>query len=98
ATGVSCRDQDYRRALQSLVSGQLPRADGDDLGLCQRLDAVLPDGRAAARRVDEPASRRAPAAWRCVIGKQEGRGLSGKQQAWPDERSNIRLSVVPIPA
>jgi hypothetical protein len=33
ATGVSCRDQDYRRALQSLVSGQLPRADGDDLGL-----------------------------------------------------------------
>ena len=60
ATGLSCRDQDHRRALQSLLSGKLPRADRDHLGLRRRLDAVLPDGRAAARRVDEEPSRRAP--------------------------------------
>ena len=28
ATGLSCRDQDDRRALQSLLSGKLLRADG----------------------------------------------------------------------
>ena len=33
ATGFSCRDQDHRRALQSLVSGKLPRADRHHLGL-----------------------------------------------------------------
>src|SRR6202030_2734482 len=59
-TGLSCRDQDHRRALQSLLSGKLPRRDRYHLGLRSRLDAVLPDGRAAARRVDEAASRRAP--------------------------------------
>src|SRR6266853_3327242 len=59
-TGFSCRDQDHRRALQSLLSGKLLRADRHHLGLRRRLDAVLPDGRAAARRVDEAASRRAP--------------------------------------
>jgi len=59
-TGGSSRDQNHRRALQSLLSGKLPRADRDHLGLRRRLDAVLPDGRAAARRVDEPASGRAP--------------------------------------
>src|SRR5882757_1557193 len=60
ATGLSCRDQDHRRALQSLRSGKLPRTDRHHLGLRWSLDAVLPDGRAAARRVDEAASRRAP--------------------------------------
>src|SRR4030088_471694 len=60
ATGFSCRDKNRRRALQSLLSGKLPRADRHHLGLRSRLDAVLPDGRAAARRVDEAASRRAP--------------------------------------
>ena len=60
ATGFSCRDKDHRGALQSLLSGKLPRADRHHLGLRSRLDAVLPDGRAAARRVDEAASRRAP--------------------------------------
>src|SRR5882757_4372576 len=59
ATGLSCRDQDHRRALQSLRSGKLPRTDRHHLGLRWSLDAVLPDGRAAARRVDEAASRRA---------------------------------------
>jgi hypothetical protein len=49
ATGVSCHDQDYRRALQSLLS----RTDRHHLGLRRRFDAVLPDGRATARRVDE---------------------------------------------
>jgi len=60
ATGVLCRDQDHRRALQSLVSGKLLRADRYHLGLRRRLDAVLSHGRAAARRVDETASCRAP--------------------------------------
>ena len=60
ATGLSCRDPDHRRALQSLLSGKLPRADRHYLGLRGRLDAVLPDGRAAARRVDEGPSGRAP--------------------------------------
>src|SRR5215510_4138679 len=60
ATGVSCRDQDHRRALQSLLSDELPRTDRDHLGLRRRLAAVLPCGRAAARRVDEAASGRAP--------------------------------------
>src|SRR5258708_31934387 len=54
------RDQDHRRALQSLLSGKLPRADRHHLGLGHRLDAVLPDGRAAARRVDEGPSGGAP--------------------------------------
>ena len=60
ATGGSCRDQDHRRALQSLLSGKLPRADRYHLGVRRRVDAVLSDGRSAARRVDEAASRRAP--------------------------------------
>jgi hypothetical protein len=59
-TGGSSRDQNHSRALQSLFSDKLPRADRHHLGLRRRLDAVLPDGRAAARRVDEPASGRAP--------------------------------------
>jgi hypothetical protein len=33
ATRSSCRDQDHRRALQSLLSGELPRADRHHLGL-----------------------------------------------------------------
>ena len=60
ATELSCRDQDHRGALQSLLSGKLPRADRHHRGLRLRIDAVLPDGRATARRVDEAASGRAP--------------------------------------
>ena len=45
----TCHDQDHRCALQSLRSDKLPRADRHHLGLRRRLDAVLPDGRAAAR-------------------------------------------------
>jgi hypothetical protein len=59
AAGCSRRDQDHRRALQSLLSGKLSRADRHHLGLRRGLNAVLPDGRAAARGVDEAASRRA---------------------------------------
>src|SRR3954453_8084754 len=59
ATRPCCHDQDHRRALQSFLSGKLPRADCHHLGLRRGLDAVLPDGRAAARRVDESASGRA---------------------------------------
>ena len=60
ATGYSCRDQDHRRALQSRLSDKLPRADRHHLGLRRGLNALLPDGRAAARGMDEAASRRAP--------------------------------------
>ena len=66
------RDQDHRRALQSVLSGKLPRADRHHLGLRQCLDAVLPDGRAAARRVDEGASGRAPS----------GMALRDRQTGW----------------
>jgi hypothetical protein len=59
ATELSYRDQDHRCSVQSLLSGQLPRADRHHLGLRRRIDAILPDGRAAARRVDETASGRA---------------------------------------
>src|SRR3979490_2673669 len=72
AMGFSCRDKDHRRALQSLLSGKLPRADRHHLGLRSRLDAVLPDGRAAARGVDEAASRRAPG----------GMALRDRQTGW----------------
>ena len=86
ATGGSCRDRDHRRALQSLVSGKLLRADRHHLGLRRRLDAVLPDGRAAARRMDEAASGRAPG----------GVALRNRQMGWwPSDRarfvSNFRL-------
>src|SRR5882757_2652284 len=60
ATGFSCRDQDHRRALQSLLPGKLPRADRHHLRLRSGLNAILPDGRAATRGVDEAASGRAP--------------------------------------
>ena len=60
ATGFSCRDQDHRGALQSLLSGKLPRADRHHLGPRGGLNAFLLGGRAATRGVDEAASRRAP--------------------------------------
>jgi hypothetical protein len=60
ATGFSYRDQDHRRALQSLLSGKLSRADSHHLGLRRGLNAILSDGHAAAHGVDEAASRRAP--------------------------------------
>ena len=72
ATGLSCRDQDHRRALQSLHPGKLPRADRYHVGLRRRLGAVLPDGRAAARRVDEAASDGAPC----------GMALRDRQAGW----------------
>src|SRR6266403_5425952 len=72
ATGFSCRDKDHRRALQSLLSGKLPRADRHHLGLRRGLNAILPDGRAAARGVDEAASRRAPG----------GMALRDRQTKW----------------
>ena len=71
ATRSSCRDQDHRRALQSLLSGELPRADRHHLGLRRGLNAILPDGRAPAR-VDEGASRRAPG----------GMALRDRQTGW----------------
>lgn len=48
ATAFS-RDQGHRRALQSLISDKLPGADRYHVGLRCGIDAILPDGSAAAR-------------------------------------------------
>src|SRR5207245_10548940 len=88
ATGLSCRDQDYRRALQSLLSGNLPRADRHHLGLRWRLDAVLLDGRAAARRVDEAASSRAPCGMALRDWHTEWQGRLGWRAAFREFASN----------
>src|SRR2546423_195648 len=53
-------DRDHRCALQFVFTGKSPRADRHHLGLRGLLDAVLPDRRTAARRLDESASDRAP--------------------------------------
>jgi hypothetical protein len=72
AKWTSCHDQDHRSALQSLLFGKLPRADRHYLRLRRRFDAVLPNGRTAARRVDEAASGRAPG----------GMAVRGRQAGW----------------
>src|ERR1700741_2378073 len=80
ATGVSGRDQDHRPAVSALLSDELPRTDRHHLGLRRRLAAVLPCGRAAARRVDEAASGRAPGGMALRDWKTGWQGsLSGKQ-------------------
>ena len=56
--GVSCRDQNHCRALQFLLAGKLPRADRHHLGLRRQLNAVLPDGRAAALPSGLPIAQR----------------------------------------
>ena len=77
------RDQDHRRALQSVLSGKLPRADRHYLGLRRGLNAILPDGRAAARGVDEAASRRAPGGM-ALRDRQTGRqGSLGVEKQLP---------------
>ena len=79
ATAGPYRDQDHRRALQSLLPGRLPRADRHHLRLRRCIYAVLPDGRAAARRLDEAASGRAP----CSLALRVG------QAGWP---GSLRVS------
>src|SRR3981081_158236 len=99
ATGFSCRDKDHRRALQSLLSGKLPRADRHHLGLRSRLDAVLPDGRAAARRVDEAASRRAPGGMALRAWQTGWKGSLGWKSAFlagVRGQSDRRLFLIPI--
>src|SRR6476661_9396352 len=90
ATGFSCRDQDHRRALQSLRSGKLPRADRHHLGLCRRLDAVLPDGRTAARQVDEAASGRAPGGMARRDWQTGWQGGLGWKAAFPDAFNRLQ--------
>ena len=72
ATGFSCRDQDHRRPLQSLLSGKLLRGNRHHLELRCGVHAILLDGRAAARGVDEGAPRRAPG----------GMALRDRQPGW----------------
>ena len=81
ATGFSCRDQDHCRALQSLSTGKLPRADRHHFGLRRRLDAVMHDGRAAARRMDEAASGRAPGGMALRDGKTGWQGSLGEVES-----------------
>jgi hypothetical protein len=82
AERVSCRDQGHRRALQSLTSRKLPRADRHHLGLRRGLNAIVPDGRAAARGVDEAASRRAAG----------GMAMCGRQAEWQGNLKFHQLS------
>src|ERR1043166_6092569 len=84
ATGVSCRDQDHRRAVQSLLSDKLPRTDRHHLGLRRRLAAVMPCGRATARRVDEAAFGRAPG----------GMALRGWETGWQGSLGGKQLPGV----
>jgi hypothetical protein len=60
AAEFCCRDQNHRRALQPLLSRNLPRADRHHLGPRGGLNAFLLGRRAATRGVNEAASRRAP--------------------------------------
>ena len=83
ARGFSCRDQDHRRALQSLLSGKLSRADRHHLGNRRGLNAILPDGRAAARGVDEAASRRAPGGMALRDWQTGWQGSLGWKAAFP---------------
>ena len=84
ATGFSGHDQDYRRALQSLFSGNLPRADSHHIRVRVRLHAILPDRRAAARRVDEAASGRAPCGMALRDRQTRWQGCLGGSSAPPD--------------
>src|ERR1700754_404978 len=94
ATEFSRRDQDHRRALQSLLSGKLPRADRHHLGLRRGLNAILPDGRAAARGVDEAASRRAPGGM-ALRDRQTGwQGSLGRKAAFPESFGGLTGSGV----
>ena len=75
ATGFSCRDQDHRRALQSLLSGKLPRANRhhSDFAEVSMQSCLMGAPQLAEWMKQHPAERLA--AWRCVIGKQDGRGV-----------------------
>ena len=84
ATGLFYHDQDHCRALQPLLSGKLPRADCHHLRLCRRLDAVLLDGRAATRRVDEATSGRAPGGLALLDRQTGGQGSLGRKRVSAD--------------
>ena len=72
ATGGSCRDRDHRRALQSLVSGKLLRADRHhpDFADVSMQSCLMGAPQLAEWMKQHPAERLA--AWRCVIGKWDG--------------------------
>ena len=89
AKGFFRRDQDHRRALQSLLSGKLPRADRHYLGLRRRLDAIMPDGRTAARGVDEAASGRAPGGMALRDWQTGWQGSLGWKAASPDALNRL---------
>jgi hypothetical protein len=72
ATGISCRDQDHRRALQSLVSGKLLAVTTSDFADVSMQSCLKGAPQLAEWIKQHPAERLA--AWRCVIGKQDCRG------------------------
>jgi len=74
---LSGRDQHHRRALQTVRAGKLPRANRYHIGLRRSVDAVLPDGRAAARRMDATASSRASRRMALRDGRRRSQGRLG---------------------
>jgi hypothetical protein len=74
SAGFSFHDQDHRRALQSLLSGKLPRADvtTSDFADISMQSCLMGVPQLAEWMKQHPAERLA--AWRCVIGKREGTG------------------------
>jgi hypothetical protein len=78
ATGFSCRDQDHRRALQSSPTNcheqTVTTSDFADVSM-QSCRMGAPQ---LAEWMQHPTERLA--AWRCVIGRQDGRGAKGGKQ------------------
>ena len=74
ATGLFYHDQDHCRALQPLLSGKLPRADchHSDFADVSMQSCLMGAPQLAEWMKQHPAERLA--AWRCLIGKREGRG------------------------
>jgi hypothetical protein len=74
ATRSSCRDQDHRRALQSLLSGELHEqtVTTSDFAEVSMQSCLMGAPQLAEWMKEHPAERLA--AWRCEIGKRDGRG------------------------
>jgi hypothetical protein len=74
ATGFSCRDQDHRGALQSFLSGKLREqtVTTSDFADVSMQSCLMGAPQLAEWMRQHPSERLA--AWRCVIGKPDGRG------------------------
>jgi hypothetical protein len=74
ATELSCRDQDHRGSLQSLLSGKCREqiVTTSDFADVSMQSCLMGAPQLAEWMKQHPAERLA--AWRCAIGKQDGRG------------------------